>query len=328
MFDFLRNIRKSAEEKRLERVNAYLDGELSPREQEQFDQELAQDEALRAEVDALRQIQMSVRRLPRVRAPRNYTLDPAVYGRPARTEGWQLYPMLRVATALTAFFFIIALALDLMTPAGVLGEPVAGLLSPAAGDVQETMADTAVEGEIAMEEMAVEEMEEPVEEEAAVEMAPMEADAPDAVQPEIAAEETAASMAETVEVTRLVTEGVTEEEAAEVPDGAAPAPGVAQADEAEARATATAAVEATEMVEAGDGDDAALALPPGATVVADDVQAPSEPSALLPTPVPGEVARATDDTPDPFPWLLLAEILLGVGLVGLVIMTLIARRSA
>lgn len=320
MFDFLRNIRKSAEEKRLERVNAYLDGELSPREQEQFEQELAQDEALRAEVDALRQIQMSVRQLPRVRAPRNYTLDPAVYGQPAQThEGWQLYPALRVATALTAFFFIVALALDLMTPAGALDQPVAGLFSPAGSSVQETAADSAGEGDLAMEEMAVEEAEEPVEEEAPAEAAPMEADAPEAEQPEAA---------EDVEGTRVVTEEIetTEEQAAEESEETAPAPGVAQADEAQA--TATLSAEATEMLEAADGDEATLALPPEGTVAADDARAMSEPTAeSLPTPVPDEVTATQDDGPEPFPWLLLAEILLGVGLVGLIILTLIARRG-
>ena len=47
MFDFVRNLGKSADEKRQERLNAYVDGALSPAARQQFEQELAQDAALR-----------------------------------------------------------------------------------------------------------------------------------------------------------------------------------------------------------------------------------------------------------------------------------------
>ncbi len=45
--DWLRNLTKSAAEKRQEMLNAYVDGRLSPQQQAQFEQELARDERLR-----------------------------------------------------------------------------------------------------------------------------------------------------------------------------------------------------------------------------------------------------------------------------------------
>ena len=84
MFNFLRNLTKSAEEKRQEAVTAYLDEALNDRERQRFEQEMAQDAALRAHVEQLLLIKQSLRQLPQWQVPRNFILDPAAYGRPAR----------------------------------------------------------------------------------------------------------------------------------------------------------------------------------------------------------------------------------------------------
>lgn len=118
MFDYLRNLRKSAEEKRQETVAAYLDGALNGRSRQQFEQAMAQDEALRQEVEQLLLIKQSLRRLPQRDVPRNFMLDPAAYGRPARQPWVQAYPVLRTATALAAFFFIFAIAAGIFTTGG------------------------------------------------------------------------------------------------------------------------------------------------------------------------------------------------------------------
>ena len=73
-----------AEEKRQEALTAYLDGALTPAERKRFERLLASDRALRASLEEQRLIKASLRRLPRMRAPRNFTLDPARYGRPYR----------------------------------------------------------------------------------------------------------------------------------------------------------------------------------------------------------------------------------------------------
>lgn len=116
MFDYLRNLTKSAEEKQQEALNAYLDDALAPQERQQFEQLLTRDVDLRQAVEQRRALQMQMRQMPRRRVPRNFTLDPAVYGRPQRQPLFQLYPAMRVATVLTAFFFILAIGAELFLP--------------------------------------------------------------------------------------------------------------------------------------------------------------------------------------------------------------------
>ncbi len=203
MIDFWRNWTKSTEEKRREAINAYLDDSLSSRQRAAFEAELAQDETLQAEMAQLRLVRENLRQLPRRRTPRNFTLDPALYGRPQREPLVQVYPVLRVATVLTAFFFVLAIALQTLTPGG--------LMAPEAQVVEVTRVVT-MSDEVAME--------------AAAE-APMEEAAPLAAAPMVEGE--------VIEVTRVVTEMVVEtavEEEVVAETAAEPAAEMA-ADEAE-----------------------------------------------------------------------------------------------
>ncbi|HSG17477.1 MAG TPA: hypothetical protein VLE70_14285 [Anaerolineae bacterium] len=128
MFDFLRDFGKSEEEKRQEALSAYLDNALTPAETERFEQLLASDEALQASLEEQQHIQASIHRLPRMRAPRNFTLDPALYGRPMPATADRLYPILRTATAVVAVLFAIVLVLDFLPigdEAGDAGQPLA-----------------------------------------------------------------------------------------------------------------------------------------------------------------------------------------------------------
>ncbi len=118
MFDWLRNLRKTEEEKRQEQLTAYIDGELSARERQAFEQELARNDALRADVDAQQQVKLMLKQAPRLRAPRNFTLDPAVYGqRTAYTPSFaeRLYPQLRVATAVMAVLLVGVISLEFLS---------------------------------------------------------------------------------------------------------------------------------------------------------------------------------------------------------------------
>lgn len=74
-------------ERDLELLSAYLDGELTDREQEIIEQRLAQDVRLRATLDDLRETVDLVGSLPALKAPRNFTLDPAAYRR--KIPWWQ-----------------------------------------------------------------------------------------------------------------------------------------------------------------------------------------------------------------------------------------------
>ena len=113
MLDYLRNLTKSEEEKRQEALNAYLDDALELEQRQQVESDLAQDADLKAELDQMRLLQQQMRQLPQRRVRRNFTLDPALFGRPQREPLIQVYPVLRTATVLAAFVFIFALAANL-----------------------------------------------------------------------------------------------------------------------------------------------------------------------------------------------------------------------
>ena len=67
----------------LELLSAYLDGELSDHERISLEQRLSHESDLRTVLDDLRETIAMVRDLPTLKAPRNFTLDPAIYNRPA-----------------------------------------------------------------------------------------------------------------------------------------------------------------------------------------------------------------------------------------------------
>lgn len=115
MFDWLRNIRQSAEEKQQERLNAYLDNALSPQERERLEQEMSQDASLRRAVEQLRQIKLAVRQMPRVAVPRNFTLSPAQVSQPIRPARLVWQPALSLATVVAAVFLVSVLLLERVT---------------------------------------------------------------------------------------------------------------------------------------------------------------------------------------------------------------------
>jgi hypothetical protein len=112
MFGFLRNLTKTDKEKRQEFLTAYLDDSLSPKDRRYFEQWLEGDDTLRADLEQQRTIKEAISQLPRVRAPRSFTLDPSLYGRPSAQPSLQFYPALRVATVLATFVFIALISID------------------------------------------------------------------------------------------------------------------------------------------------------------------------------------------------------------------------
>jgi anti-sigma factor RsiW len=102
----------------LELLYAYLDGELTDREKELLEQRLARENALRAELDDLRETVALVSDLPRLKAPRNFTLDPAVYGRPVRRRIFTLTFALRFSGALGAAASIVLIMLAVLLTQG------------------------------------------------------------------------------------------------------------------------------------------------------------------------------------------------------------------
>lgn len=316
MFDFLRNITKPAEEKRQERLNAYLDDALSAQELRRFEQELEQDAELRADLEQLRWVKLSVQQVPRVRAPRNFILDPAVYGQKESRRQQAMsgfYPGLRVAAALTAFFFILALALDLATPYGALNQPLlgSGASQVALEDSQREADDVAmvteaeVESGPAADEASVD-GEEPAEEPAA-EMAPF------AVTGEPDVGEVAEEAAEESLEQEALTAAQPEAEEPQRPSvGAA-----ATADERTAEATETADVAALAPQSTPESE---VIVTEAHTLTVITVTPPVEDTDGLDSQVAARTATS-------FPYLLVVEIFLGAALVGLVVVMVVLRRG-
>lgn len=110
--EFFRNLGKSKEVKKQEALNAYLDDALAPQQKQEIERDLSQDIKLQAELDQYRMLQSQMRQLPQRRAPRNFTLDPALYGKPRSEPLIKAYPVLRTATVFAALFFIFALSIN------------------------------------------------------------------------------------------------------------------------------------------------------------------------------------------------------------------------
>jgi hypothetical protein len=131
-------------------LSAYLDDELSDAERAQLEARLGADAALQAELEALRQTVALVRSLPEIPVPRNFTLDPAQYGR-RQTGGWWFSlatPMLAAGASL----LVVAVCVGVLLTGGGLGRQAAPLLAPAAGE-----APSVAEADFAAEEPAEEE---------------------------------------------------------------------------------------------------------------------------------------------------------------------------
>ena len=100
--------------KDVEHLSALLDGQLSPSEAADLEARLAVDANLRKVLDDLRVSRGLLRRTPRLRAPRNFTLRPTnarvLAPRP------RAVPFLRYAGALASLLFALTTALNTVGP--------------------------------------------------------------------------------------------------------------------------------------------------------------------------------------------------------------------
>jgi hypothetical protein len=111
----------------LERLSAYIDGELSPVETAELEARLSHEPDLRAALLDLRSVVKATRSIPPRRLPRSFTLTPEMVG----ARGGFRFPVLQLASAVTALAFVVLFGFDL------LGASFSGMRAASpAGEVQ------------------------------------------------------------------------------------------------------------------------------------------------------------------------------------------------
>lgn len=127
MWDYLRAFFRSTADKQQRQINAYLDNALPPQERRDFERTLKADPELQTTLADLRLIKANLAQLPRQRAPRSFALSAAVHGRRRPQPAAQLYPFMRAAAAMSAFFLILAAVMNLVTGGSQMGMGTADL---------------------------------------------------------------------------------------------------------------------------------------------------------------------------------------------------------
>jgi anti-sigma factor RsiW len=96
----------------IEQLSAYLDDQLPQAERTRLEIRLKSDPALTAALEDLRQTRALLRRTPRRRAPRNFTLSPRMAG--IRPPVPRLVPVLSWASAVAMVLFVFTLGTSLV----------------------------------------------------------------------------------------------------------------------------------------------------------------------------------------------------------------------
>jgi len=118
-----------------EYLSAYLDQQLKPKEIASLEARLSADPVLSAALGEIQRTRDALRSLPRLRAPRNFTLTPQMVGQRSQWRprpAGRMAPVLGFASALATFVLVLVIVGDLL-----------GILSPAANPVAELPARTA-----------------------------------------------------------------------------------------------------------------------------------------------------------------------------------------
>jgi len=98
----------------LELLSSYLDGQLKPSDSARLEARLASDPDLRAVLDDLRAARGLLRQLPMRKAPRNFTLTPKMVGKNPPLP--RSYPAFRFVTALASLMLFFTLGLNFVVP--------------------------------------------------------------------------------------------------------------------------------------------------------------------------------------------------------------------
>ena len=98
----------------VERLSAYLDGQLKPSETARLESRLQTEPELASVLIDLRQARSLLRQLPQRRAPRSFTLTPRMVGQKPPLP--RTYPVFRFATVLATLLLFFTFATNFMAP--------------------------------------------------------------------------------------------------------------------------------------------------------------------------------------------------------------------
>ena len=98
----------------VEKLSAYLDGQLKPSEIARLESRLQSDPELASVLKDLRQSRNILRQLPQRRAPRNFILTPKMVGQKPPLP--RSYPVFRFATVLATLLLFFTFATNFMAP--------------------------------------------------------------------------------------------------------------------------------------------------------------------------------------------------------------------
>lgn len=117
----------------LEQLSALLDNALDARQRAALETRLKSDAALAAGLKQLESTRTLLRRAPQRRAPRNFTLTPAMAGqRPASASGWN---SLNFVSAIASLLLVVVLAGDLWANGAI----ASGAAAPAAEEAPQAL---------------------------------------------------------------------------------------------------------------------------------------------------------------------------------------------
>jgi hypothetical protein len=105
----------------VEKLSAYLDGQLKPSEIARLESRLKTDPELASILKDLRQTRGLLRRLPQRRAPRNFTLTPKMVGQKPPLP--RTYPAFRFATVLATLLLFFTFATNFLAPLASTAAP-------------------------------------------------------------------------------------------------------------------------------------------------------------------------------------------------------------
>jgi anti-sigma factor RsiW len=152
-----------------ERLSAYLDGELAPRERDAVERHVATCQACQWDLDTLRQTVEWMRELPTVPIPRVFTIPVPAQPERVPQRRWRLVPVLQAATALVALLLVFAVSGDFLLGGFRMGyaPETLSMQEPPAATVEATIVVEVVkeveapvaEGETVVEKMVVETVE-------------------------------------------------------------------------------------------------------------------------------------------------------------------------